>query len=466
MRYIYVLLFLCFFSNTVQSQDLKLKKASLNDSISIPDTDITFAMYLPGSFNINTASPVLFVFDPYESGATAIRNFKLVSRAFDMPVIALNAPMSQLTDDNLKLFISLYKRVFNIIPESNELYFSGFSGGALLATTVASRLENSAGLILCGANYQVVDKMNYLRNRSMPVIGLVGDEDYSYRSMQSVHRYLTRKKVANDLIFFKGGHYWPTANYLQQAFQWIYVKRAITGKYPQHEIVTPKLYKMHYDYAQSLIANKNLYFGEKALTMTEKNYRSLFKTDSLRGILEDLRKNKEFKRYKRGENAAVFGENDIFNSYSVLLEEDIKNASFQNFPFWEEELEQFKSYEKGTIYFQRKLKRIKGMLFHTCAESATLYGEEEGIDNLLFIYEFMVYIKPEYHKAYLELIKLYTKVGEVDNALSSMEVLLKNGYQDEDTLTLLPGVSSLKSQPEFWEILERYPIEEKEEKKE
>ncbi|NER18578.1 hypothetical protein [Spongiivirga citrea] len=460
MRYIYVFLFFCLFSNTVKSQEFAVKKNHLTDSIAIPDSDITFAMYLPGSFDINTSSPVLFVFDPYESASLAIRNFRLVSSEFGMPIVALNHPMSQLKEENLTLFAALYKQVFSILPETNEIYYAGFSSAAALATTIGSRLGNSAGLILCGANYGVIEKMNYLRNRDMPVIGLVGDEDFTYHSMQSVHRYLTRKKVANDLILFKGGHYWPTADYLQQALQWIYVKRAIIGKYPQHEIVTPKLYQKHYDYAQSLIDSKNLYFGEKALSRTEKNYRSLFKTDSLISKLENLRRDKDFRRFKRGENGAGFGENDILNSFSTLLEEDIKNASFQNFPFWEDELVQFKSYEKGTIYFQKKLKRIKGMLFHTCAESVPLYDEEEGIDNLIFIYEFMVYIKPGYHKAYLELIQLYTKVGEVDNALSSMEVLFKNGYKDEDALKLLPGVSTLKSQPEFWEILDTYPLPE------
>jgi len=104
MRYIYVLLFFGLFINTVQSQDLTLKKGKLNDSIAIPDTDITFAMYLPKSFDVKVSGPVLFVFDPYESASIAIRNFKLVSSEFAMPVVALNASMSQLTDENLALF--------------------------------------------------------------------------------------------------------------------------------------------------------------------------------------------------------------------------------------------------------------------------------------------------------------------------------------------------------------------------
>lgn len=458
MRYFYVLLLLCFFSTTLQSQDITLKKGSLNDSIAIAGTESTFSMYLPGSYNENSAGPVLFVFDPYGNASFAIRNFKLAANTFNMPVVALNAPISKLTDENIELFIKLHKSVFSIIPQSKELYFSGFSGGALFATTMAARINTAAGLILCGTNYEVVSKMNYLRNRDMPVIGLVGDEDFTFKSMESIHRFLTRKKIANDLIVYKGGHYWPTAGYLQQALEWIYVKRAITGKHPQHEIVTPTLYKKHYEYANDLVNNNELYLGEKAFTRVDKNYRGLFRIDSVRPVLETIRKNKAFKKYKRGVIGASYDENNILNNFGALLEEDIANASFQNFAFWEEELERLNFYKKGTIHYKKKLKRIKGLLFHVCAESVPLYDVEESINNLLFLHEFMIYIKPDYHKAYIELIKLYTKVGELDNALSSMEALLQNGYTDEDTLQLLPGISTLKGRPEFWDILNTYPL--------
>lgn len=454
MRYILFLFLPFLLSNPAFSQEIRLQKGKVIDSMSIPGKKDTYALYIPKSFDLQKEHHVVFVFDSAGGNKTGISQFVLAAETFGLVIVASNDIKNDIGEASFGLYNNLHEHIFSIFPKlSDKVYLAGFSDGARLATTIGVLSNSVAGVIASGASF-AHKSVYYPRENKFPFIGIVGDEDFNYQEMKRAQRYVKRKKIPNELLIYEGAHEWPSPEYITQAFEWLYIKHTIKGDRPGHEERTKKLYAKHYQYAISLFGAKKYFLAEKAFARLEKNYRSYYNTDSILARIERIKKLKEYKRFKREDSNLGYYESNLANYFKPLLEEDIKNASFQNFDFWDEELQVLKEFDEGSINKQKTAKRLRNLLFFIGLKSLPSYNEEKGMDNLIFINEFLVYLKPEYHEGYLSLIKYYTIAGEYRNALSSMETLFKNGYTNKNQIRLMPGIALLKAQPGFWEILD------------
>jgi hypothetical protein len=450
----FLLFSFCLLVFTSVAQEMRLKKGVVIDSLALPNTDATFALYLPMDFDLERPHQLLVVFDPEGRAFPATSLFIATAETFGVVVAAINSPIKTESQANFSLYNTLSTHLFGLLPKlDTEVYLAGFGEAAQFATAVGVLADTVAGVIGCGDGFSL-NRLYMLQQAKFTFVGIVGDEDFNYHKLGKSQAFLNRKKIKNELLIFSGSHQWPTPDYLLRAFSWFFVKEAVLGKRPDNKATLSKLYNIHYQHALKLYDEKQYFFAEKEFASIDKNYRAFYDTDSIVKRAKALKRLKAFKVFRREEANFALYETSLVKAYITLLEEDIKNASFQNFEFWEEEFNNLKPNTESSISGVKRAKRTKNALFEFTKSQLQNYTEEKAIDQLIFIHEFMVYLNPTYFDSYLNLITYYTKQEEYDYALSSLSALLNQGYTNKNHIRLMPDITMLKTRPEFWELLQ------------
>src|SRR5690606_35901933 len=74
-----------------KAQELRLQTGVVTDSIVVPGTEDTYAIYLPKEFTLQKNWPVVFVFDPGAKGKNAISYFIEAAEEYQYVILASNA---------------------------------------------------------------------------------------------------------------------------------------------------------------------------------------------------------------------------------------------------------------------------------------------------------------------------------------------------------------------------------------
>jgi len=131
----FILCCFCFVSNAQQ-----FETGRVIDSLSVANSDKeTFTLYLPTTYNINEASPILFIFSPSGNGKSGVKAFVKSAEAYNHILICSNNSRNGSLERNLNIAQRLFNHAFsNFNILENRIYLAGFSGGARLATAIAS----------------------------------------------------------------------------------------------------------------------------------------------------------------------------------------------------------------------------------------------------------------------------------------------------------------------------------------
>ena len=203
MKKTFLNLFIFLISICSYSQEKQLlPKGVIVDSVKIANTDNeSYAVYLPSRYRREVPSAIVFIFDPGGRGKVGIEPFILAAETYKYILVCSNNSKNGPTDINLEIANRLFESVsteFNLNP--SELYISGFSGGARLASSIAVNSVAFQGVIACGASFNEMDKFS-LQDASFSYVGMVGDTDMNYQEMIQNEEWLNKKGVPEDAFF-------------------------------------------------------------------------------------------------------------------------------------------------------------------------------------------------------------------------------------------------------------------------
>jgi hypothetical protein len=109
------------------------------------------------------------------------------------------------------------------------VYAGGFSGGARLATLMATTAPGTvAGVIGCGAGFHrpIREKPPFV------YFGAVGDRDFNFDEMRQVDETLARLGAPHHVETFAGEHGWPPPEVCEAALEWMQLQAQISGTKP------------------------------------------------------------------------------------------------------------------------------------------------------------------------------------------------------------------------------------------
>src|SRR5215472_8959614 len=124
----------------------------------LDDPAQSYAVYLPSHYSPDRLWPIIYAFDPFARGKTAVDVYKDAAEKYGYIVVgsnnSRNGPGAPQLAAGQALWLDTHRR-FAI--DKNRVYTTGLSGGARVATSFALYCSNCAvvGVIAHGAGYPV-----------------------------------------------------------------------------------------------------------------------------------------------------------------------------------------------------------------------------------------------------------------------------------------------------------------------
>jgi len=383
MRLTYYILILGFIGQLSAQQTFEPGKVI--DSIPVSKTtNETFALYLPTSYEASKASPILFIYEPGGRGRLGIQTFIEASEAYGHILVCSNNSKNGPYERNFAIASNLFDHVFSRFNiDGRQLYLAGFSGGSRLAWTIASMAENIAGVIACGAGMSE-SKSPILVRQEFAYAAICGDRDMNYKEMLDVVDYLGRTGQDLTLITFQGGHSWPPASEIMQAFDWLALQAHQKGTITIPENKLYQSLERNYAIAKNLETKGNLLGAVENYERVLSSYNDFYKLDSVMTNLEDLKKGSLYKRALKARKAAVAKEKELTGTLLDRFINEFNHLKKIDLPWWEKKLNQLKEKYSGSgDEYELMLDRVLNYLY-AMAYSRTnpnLYQASEAQKN-------------------------------------------------------------------------------------
>lgn len=444
----------------VLTAQLTITEGQVVDSIPVSESNF-LSYYVPSGYDSKKAWPVIYVFDPGGDAHLAVSTFRSAAENHGYVIISGTAIKNGSYQENYRHARDVFttsKEMFKL--DSLNQFTAGFSGGARLAIAIAGLSKDIKGAIASGAGLNTVSS-SWLRNNPFIFIGTCGDEDFNYTEMKLTEKVLLELKYPHEMIWFEGGHQWPPEEVLEKAVRDLSVLMFSRQQQRFSEDELLGFYNAQLDYNKQLQASGNWVWAHEDLEKMRDWY-SIFGRDSeLKDRLKEVRRNKQYRSQRSDMKYVDEIEPLYLEEYLEFLVNDIRAGDLEALGYWDQEMEQFnKAFTESKKEAQQKMAiRIKSMLELITVKGKEALKEPEGYDQLLFINIFLTLLDENDADAYLESMRLAVATGDYDIALYYTDKLLSTGYKDIDRIREYPGITLLRIQPEFGEVLEKYGFE-------
>lgn len=340
------------------------EKEKLIDSIPVVEnTDETFTLYLPSTYNNKVASPIIFIFEPLARGKIGVGSFIQAAEKYNCILISSNTvkngPFKQNFEPINRIFDYAFSK-FNI--DDKRVYLAGFSGGSRLATTVAVITGKIAGVIGCGAGFSQEQKYKP-SIQEFSYAGICGDRDMNYHEMNKDKSYLKRFNFNSTLFSFDGNHRWPPPQELVKVMDWLAIQAHKKGIAKRTTAQLQKSYVDSYNEAVKSEKENQLLLAAEYYERTVNTYQSFFAIDSVKNHYENLQKNKQYKKLLKSREKAFVTEDQLMTKFYRQFMEDYENPEQSNLLWWNKELDKVLKTPVHTVETEKMIKRLRHNVF-------------------------------------------------------------------------------------------------------
>lgn len=340
------------------------EKGVVQDSIPVTGTqNESFALYLPHSYQQDTASPIVFIFEPAARSRIGIQPFIEASEKYGYLLVCSNNTKNAPYERNFDIANNLFDHIFSRFAiKEDEMYTSGLSGGSRLACAIASLTDKFTGVVACGAGFPNVHAYTPTTQK-YSYVGLVGDRDMNYKEMLKNKDYLKLMRFNSTLITFEGLHEWPPSSQILRAFDWLHLQKLKKSPTENQEEIQA-LYQSEYGMIESFKTDGHYLFASEQYERLIKSYKEVFSVDSLMGQYRKFLNTKPYKKQFESMNKALSLERKLSDKLVNKVFANFENPDTVNFNWWNKELEKLNSLrEKGDAEVKKMVYRLKFDLF-------------------------------------------------------------------------------------------------------
>ena len=222
MKNIFTFLLITLFTSCKPAENTKndflkwVQKGKINQNVICKaDQTLSYALYLPSKYNLDSEWPVIVCFDPHGDGTLPVSLFKDLAERKGYIVIGSNNSKNGTDANELShivdvLFADCKEK---LMLDYKRVYLAGFSGGSRVASSVATTFGSIAGVIGCSAGFQPTAEQ-----KQFNFIGIAGTDDMNYLEVKQLDSVLNIwPAIKHQFIQFDGTHKWPPIPVLEQA---------------------------------------------------------------------------------------------------------------------------------------------------------------------------------------------------------------------------------------------------------
>lgn len=419
------------------------------------DAAQSYALYLPSAYTPQKKWPVIYAFDPGARGNIPVKLYRDVAEKYGyivagsynsqngMQSAPLQAAISAMIGDTRKRFSIDEKRV----------YTTGFSGGARVATRVASSCRGCvAGVIACGAGFPSDIKPT----EATPFVfyGTVGVDDFNYPELKRLEDKLSALKIPNHIATFEGEHRWASSQLLMEAAEWMELQAMRAGRRVRDDALIEALWKKRVEQTGAVVAAGNAYEAYVSYAALAADFKDLKDVGEFEKKATTLNETKEVKQGLRKEQEQLREQQDIADRLihlgARLLAEPSHRAAARN---------ELKTAVEGlrkraqtardsseSLVVRRALQQVSAQTFE-----AALYNYlpnrqyEVAIANLLVAEE----VTPGLVRIPYELARAYALSGDKKMALEALRRAIEKGLTDPTIIENQKDFDGLRNENEY-----------------
>lgn len=242
--------------------------------VSLPDSQHTYALYLPSGYTPQRKWPVLFAFDPGARGSVPVERYQEAAEEYGYIVMGSNNSRNGPVQVEFEAMRALYgdaRQRFSI--DEKRLYSTGFSGAARVATRMGLMLKGLAGAIIVGGGFPLGEKPS--AGVGFALYGIAGEADLNFNEMLRLHRDFTELGKSNHFEVLTGGHQWPPKEVLKDAIEWMELEAMRFGKREHDPAWIAEMLAARFEKARALEAKGKLVAAFRRFEEISKDFHDL-----------------------------------------------------------------------------------------------------------------------------------------------------------------------------------------------
>lgn len=221
------------------------------------DPSQTYALYLPTAYDPARRWPVLLVFDPGGRALTSLELFREPAERHGWIVMSSYETRSSDRDDpNVKAVNAMWPDAhLRFAADPRRIYAAGFSAGAHIAWTLATRTGQVAGVIASGGRFIpeiLPDKPSFAS------FAAAGDADFNFAGTRQADAFLAKFGAPHRFEVFDGPHRWPPPELATLAVEWMELQAMRQGLRPRDDGFVEALYRAEIEASRALEADSRL----------------------------------------------------------------------------------------------------------------------------------------------------------------------------------------------------------------
>jgi hypothetical protein len=443
--------------------DLNVQKArgAITQVTSLDDPTQSYWVYLPSRYSTERAWPILYAFDPFARGRTAVEVYKDAAEKYGYIVAGSNNSRNgQIGADMTAaqaMWLDTHRR-FKL--DKDRVYATGLSGGARLATALALYCSNCAvaGVIAQAAGYPLMkDSAPAPANDHFAYYATVGDGDFNYPEVLALRKKKDEAGAPCKVKIFPGLHQWAPPEVVDGALAWLELRAMQAGTEKPDAGFVANMFTQTQNEANDAEQRGDVLTEYYALRSLVDDFKGLEDTSAFAQRLAQLRGSKALQKAERdlqrefekqatvtadaAQALARFGGADadtqadlrrrIVSTMSDLHRRANSKDSDHNVylrAYWQLLIQ---DQESGSDAFQ-----------------GNRLAEAQGY------FELMVEAAPDLAWPELLLAEVDVRAGNKKAALKAIQAAVQRGLKHAQSLTQDPELQPLASDPEFQRIVQ------------
>ena len=426
-------IYIILFPFILLSQENQLEKGVVLDSIWIDKKPgESFALYLPTQYDVEKASPAIFIFEPMARGSVGIQPFISASEQYGYILICSNDSKNGPYEANYAVANNLFSKAFSMLHiDQKRIYTSGFSGGGRLAASIAIYSENIQGVVSCGAGFN-------LKSRGLPTtqkfsyVSIMGDEDMNYYELQFTESYLKKTQIPFELFTYGINHRWPSQDQILLAFDWMQLQAYKKQLILKNNEDVERIYNKFYELTIEMENGNSLIIAADSYRRILKNFERYYNLDSIQEKYKALNESKAYKNESKKNVDLMKTEGLLTDEFLLHFNRDLKRKNY-SLSWWENRINKIKKKQDSNDQQEVKMyNRLLNKIFALAIETARYDSTLETIQQKMLCYDICILVYPSYALPYYQQMHNSIALGDKNKSLDYLEKLLATGYEKKE----------------------------------
>lgn len=428
---------------------LLLSPSNLISKINCPgNPSLSIAAYTPDSYSTSVKYPVIIFFDPEGNGVYPLQLYRSLADEYGYLLVASNDSKNGLSREAVAEIVKeVTKTVVQLLPvDSSRIYTGGFSGGGRIASMLALSPSGIRGLVTCGAGFPVEQW------KGIPpsiVVGIAGNSDMNLSELVNLKPSDPALAGRFHFIRYDGGHAWPPAEIMEEAFVAFESTAIREGMKPKNPAALKKIDDLYRTHADRLaIKDRNL---EAAATYERwiKSLEGLYDTEVTKTSYSRLIQKPAFQK-----TAAL--DQQLFVEEGLRKQALMESVGTKDTSWWIQQMKELRL-EKTTAGTQKAamIARIEGALSLAIYMNLQKSIQAKHAETYRYLTVLYRNIDPQNTEAWYLSAVAAAYDGLPSKALYYLQEAYAKGFKDRRRLLADPAFTSINSDPAFNEMLAR-----------